>query len=171
MPCRRCACGCVEKHEFATRSMAKRKTLKGHSQLSTCPYGCVSFNESCSEHRKSWSHELLQAPPDAGPAVNQAITGLPNWMCAGRTLVQIGGRLPTAKQLHQSFLKILSKNLAANKKVSFAFQQKASNMLIMNPSPTEIVCVEVALVQYAKVAGHLPGVAAAATCDHTNSQE
>ena len=73
-------------------------------------------------------------------------------------------RLPTANQLHQSFVKILSKHLAANKKVSFAFQRKSSIMPMM--SPTEIVelftFVEVTLVQYATVAGHLPEVAAAA---------
>ena len=76
---------------------------------------------------------------------------------AVRRLVQIGGRLPTANQLHQSFVKILSKHLATNKKVSFAFQQKSSTMPMMNPSPTEIVelftFVEATLVQYATVAG------------------
>ena len=80
--------------------------------------------------------------------------------------MQIGGRLPTAIQLHQSFVKIFSKHLAAKKKVSFAFQQKSSAMPLMNPSLTEIVelfaFVELTLVQYATVAGHLPGVAAAA---------
>ena len=68
--------------------------------------------------------------------------------------------------LHQSFIKILRKHLATNKKVSFAFQQKSSTMPLMSPSPTEVVelfaFVEVTLVQYATVAGHLPGVAAAA---------
>ena len=64
----------------------------------------------------------LQTPPDAGPSVSQATSGLQNWKRAGRRLVQVGGRLPTANQLHQSFVKILSKHLAANKKVSFAFQ-------------------------------------------------
>ena len=70
----------------------------------------------------------LQTPPDAGPLVTQATAGLQNWKCAGRRLVHIGGRLPTANQLHQSFVKILSKHLATNKKVSFAFQQKSSTM-------------------------------------------
>ena len=42
----------------------------------------------------------LQTPLDAGPSVLQATTGLQNWKCAGRRLVQIGGRLPTANQLH-----------------------------------------------------------------------
>ena len=38
----------------------------------------------------------LQSPPDAGPSVTQVTTGLPkNWKCAGRRLVEIGGRLPT----------------------------------------------------------------------------
>ena len=56
------------------------------------------------------------------------------------------------------FVKILSKHLAANKKVSFAFQQKSSTMPMMNPSPSEIVdlfsFVEVTLTQYATLAGH-----------------
>ena len=100
-----------------------------------------------------------QSPPDAGPAVNQATTGLQNWKCAGRRLVQIGGRLPTANQLPQSFVKILAKHLAANKKVSFAFQRKKSSaMPIINPSPADIVelftFVEVTLVPKAAVAGH-----------------
>ena len=51
----------------------------------------------------------LQAPPDAGPSVSPATIGLHNWRCAGRRLVQIGGRLPTANQLHQSFVKNLNK--------------------------------------------------------------
>ena len=74
----------------------------------------------------------LQSPPSAGPAVNQATMGLQSWRCAGRRLVQIGGRLPTANQLHQSVVKILSKHLATNKKVSFAFRhpQKSSMMPI-----------------------------------------
>ena len=58
----------------------------------------------------------LQTPPDARPAVNQATAGLQNWKCAGRKLVQIGGRLPTANHLHQSFVKFLSKHLVANNK-------------------------------------------------------
>ena len=91
-------------------------------------------------------------------------SGLQNWKCAGRRLVEIGGRLPTATQLHQSFIKILTKHLAANKKVNFVFQQKSSTIPMMNPSPTEIVelfsFVEVTLIQYATVAGHFPGVAA-----------
>ena len=58
----------------------------------------------------------LQSLPDAGPVVNQATMGFQNWKCAGRRLVQIGGRLPTTNQLHQSFIKILSKHLAANRK-------------------------------------------------------
>ena len=107
----------------------------------------------------------LQAPPDAGPSVTQVTSGLQNSKCAGRRLVEIGGRLPIATQFHQSFVKILSKHLAANKRVSFAFQQKSSTLPIMNPSPSEIVdlfsFVEVTLMQYATVAGHFPGVTAA----------
>ena len=65
-----------------------------------------------------------------------------------------------------NFVKILSKHLAANNKVGFALRQKSSTMPIMNPSPTEIVelfsFVEVTLVQYATVVGHLSGVSAAA---------
>ena len=77
---------------------------------------------------------------------------------------EIRGRLPTATQLHQSFIKILSKHLAANKKVNLVFQQQSSTIPMMNPSPTEIVelfsFVEVTLIQYATVAGHFPGVVA-----------
>ena len=104
----------------------------------------------------------LRAPPD--PSIMQVTSGLQNWKCAGRRLVEIGGRLPTATQLHQSFIKILSKHLAANKKVNFVFQQQSSTIPMMNPSSTEIVelfsFVEVSLIQYATVAGHFPGVAA-----------
>ena len=92
----------------------------------------------------------LQSPPNAGPSVAQLTSGLQTWKCAERRLVEIGGRLPTATQLHQSFIKILSKHLAANKKVSFVFQQKSSTMPMMNPSPAEIVelfsFVEVTLI-------------------------
>ena len=81
--------------------------------------------------------------------------------------MQIGGRLPTANSLHQAFVKILSKHLAANKNASFAFQQKSSTMPNMNPSPADFVelftFVEVTLVQYATVTWYLPGVAAANT--------
>ena len=104
----------------------------------------------------------LQTLPEAGPSIVQATSGLQNWKCAGRRLVEIGGRLPTATQLHQSFIKILSKHLAANKKLNFMFQQQSSTIPMMNPSPTEIVelfvFVEVTLIQYAAVAGHFPGV-------------
>ena len=106
----------------------------------------------------------LQAPPDAGPSIAQARSGLQNWKCAGRRLVEIGGRLPTATQLHQSFIKILSKHLASNKRLNFMFQQQSSTIPMMNPSPTEIVelfvFVQVTLIQYATVAGHFPGVSA-----------
>ena len=106
----------------------------------------------------------LQTPLEAGPSILQVTSGLQNWKCAGRRLVEIGGRLPTATQLHQSFIKILSKHLAANKKVNFVFQQQSSTIPMMNPSPTEIVelfsFVEVTLIQYASVAGHFPGVTA-----------
>ena len=43
----------------------------------------------------------LQTPPEAGPSIVQVTSGLQNWKCAGRRLVEIGGRLPTATQLHQ----------------------------------------------------------------------
>ena len=109
----------------------------------------------------------LQSPPDAGPTVGQATIGLHNWKCAGWRLVKIGGRLSTANALHASFTTILSKHPAANKKINFAFQQKSSLVPITNPSPTEIVdlftFVQVTLVQYSIVAGHLPGVTAGNT--------
>ena len=97
-------------------------------------------------------------------SITQPTSGLQNWKCAGRRLVEIGGRLPTATQLHQSFTRILAKHLAANKKVNFVFQQKSSTLPMMNPSPTEIVdlfsFVEATLIQYATVAGYFPGVSA-----------
>ena len=82
-------------------------------------------------------------------------------------MVEIGGRLPTAAQLHQAFVKILSKHLAGNKKVNFVFQQQSSNIPLMNPSPTvgEIVelfsFVEATLIQYATAAGHFPSATVA----------
>ena len=107
----------------------------------------------------------LQSPPDAGPSVTQVTAGLQNWKCAGRRLVEIGGRLPTATQLHQAFVKILSKHLAGNKKVNFVFQQQSSALPLMNPSPAEIVelfsFVEATLIQYATVAGHFPSATVA----------
>ena len=53
----------------------------------------------------------------------QVTSGLQNWKCAGRRLVEIGGRLPTATQLHQSTIKILTKHLASNKKVNLCFSR------------------------------------------------
>ena len=107
----------------------------------------------------------LQSPPEAGPSVTQVTSGLQNWKCAGRRLVEIGGQLPTATQLLQAFIKILTKHLASNKKVNFAFQQQSSHLPLMNPSPTEIVelfsFVETTLIQYATVAGHFPSATAA----------
>ena len=92
----------------------------------------------------------LLSPPHAGSSVVQVTSGLQSWKCAGR-------RLPTATQLHQSFVKVLSKHLAANKKVSFVFQQKSSTMPMMNPSPSEIVdlfsFVEVTLTHQGKTKG------------------
>ena len=100
----------------------------------------------------------LQAPPEAGQSAVQVTSGLQNWKRAERRLVEISGRLPTATQLHQSFVKILTNHLAANKKVNFVFQQKSNIIPMMNPNPTEIVdlfpFVEVTMSQYATVAGH-----------------
>ena len=59
----------------------------------------------------------LQAPPEAGPSIVQVTSGLQNWKCAGRRLVEIGGRLPTATQLHQSFIKILSTAFGSKQEV------------------------------------------------------
>ena len=48
----------------------------------------------------------LQTPPEAGPSIVQVTSGLQNWKCAGRRLVEIGGRLPTiASVLHQDTLR------------------------------------------------------------------
>ena len=60
----------------------------------------------------------LQTPPEAGPPVVQVTSELQNWKCAGRRLVEIGGRLPTATQLHQSFIKILTKHWLRIRRVS-----------------------------------------------------
>ena len=68
---------------------------------------------------------------------------------------------------HSQLTKSLSKHLAANKKVSFTFQQKSSMVPIMNSSPADIVdlltFVEVTLVLFTTVTVHLPGVATAKT--------
>ena len=46
----------------------------------------------------------LQTPPEAGPSVVQvSYFWTAEWKCAGRRLVEIGGRLPTATQLHPVF--------------------------------------------------------------------
>ena len=105
----------------------------------------------------------LQTPPEAGPSIAQATSGLQNWKCDGRRLVEIGGRLPTATQLHQSFIKILSKHLAVEQEIEFHVSSNSrATIPMMSPSPTEIVelvvFVEVTLIQYATVAGHFPGV-------------
>ena len=139
--------------------MEECTTLESCAQLSMLAYHMLSPALSVEE---TGLMAYLQTPPEAGPSIVQATSGLQNWKCAGRRLVEIGGRLPTATQLHQSFTKILSKHLAANKKLNFMFQQQSSTIPMMNPSPTEIVelfvFVEVTLIQYATVAGHFPGV-------------
>ena len=63
-------------------------------------YGCVSLCESVVEHwRRSESDQLLESPPATGPTVGQVTVGPQNWKCAGRRLVEIRGRLPTANVL------------------------------------------------------------------------
>ena len=97
----------------------------------------------------------LQTPPEAGPSVVQETSGLQNWKRAGRRLVEIGGRLPTATSvLHQDSRK------------AFGIKQEGElcvSTKVKHHSPTEIVelfsFVEVTLIQYATVAGHFPGVA------------
>ena len=76
----------------------------------------------------------LQAPPDAGPSVVQVTTGLQNWKRAGRRLVEIGGRLPTATQ---SYTSLSSSRFSLSiwqrdKKVNFVLQQKSSTIPMMN---------------------------------------
>ena len=124
MPCGRCSYGCVEEHEPPPRGLwhsAKLLRTIPDSRLALMPAYHLMSPALSTEEASLMSY--LQTPPDAGPAVSQATAGLQIWKRAGRRLVHIGGRLPTANQLHQSFVKILSKHLAANKKVSFAFQQ------------------------------------------------
>ena len=81
----------------------------------------------------------LQTPPDASPPVSQATAGLQSWKRTGRRLVQIGGRLPTANQLHQSSVKILSKHLASNKKGELCVSAEVEHNADSESKPTEIV--------------------------------
>ena len=77
----------------------------------------------------------LQTPPDAGPSVTQVTTGLQNWKCAGRRLVEIGGRLPTATQLHQAFIKILSKHLSRQQEGEFYLPTAVKHYSVDEPKP------------------------------------
>ena len=106
--------------------------------IPNCRLGLMTAYHLRSPALSTEEASLMGYLQSAGPAINQPTAGLQNWKRDGRRLVQIGGRLPTASQLHQSFVKIPSQHLAANKKVSFAFQRKSS------------------AVHYAAVAGHLP---------------
>ena len=69
-----------------------------------------------------------------------------------------GGRGPTVNALLTALAKILSRHLAANKQISFAFQQKSSIVPVMNSNPAEVVDLftfaEVTLIQYSAIAGH-----------------
>ena len=51
----------------------------------------------------------LQTPPEAGPSIAQATSGLQNWKCAGRRLVEIGGEASHSHSatsvIHQDTLK------------------------------------------------------------------
>ena len=155
--CGRCFDGSANNFEPSCRSMEKRSFVESCPQLSLSAHACLSMLSPALSVEETGLMAYLQTPPEAGPSVVQVTSGLQNWKCAGRRLVEIGGRLPTATQLHQSFIKILTKHLAANKKVNFVFQQKSSTIPMMNPSPTEIVelfsFVEVTLIQYATGAG------------------
>ena len=66
------------------------------------------LSPALSEEEEAGLMTCLQSPPDAGLSVVQATSGLQNWKCAGRRLVEIGGRLPAATQLHQSFVKFIA---------------------------------------------------------------
>ena len=83
--------------------------------------------------------DYLQRPRDAGPAAVQAVQEFRFWKCAGGRLVEIVGRFPTATVLLSPFNRIPSKDLAPNKKFSFAFQQKSSMVPIMNPNQAEVL--------------------------------
>ena len=139
----------------------RRRRHKSPSSVQNAPLLPVprlaDYLDTDFECGRNWSYAYLQTPPEPGPSVVQVTSGLQNWQCAGRRLVEIAGRLPRATQLHQFFIKILAKHLASNKMVNFVFQQKSSIIPM-----TEIVelfsFVEVTLI--ATVAGHFPGVAA-----------
>ena len=162
--CRRHLDGSIDHSKPSNRGMEEYTVAESSTELSASAYACVPHVSPALSVEETGLMAYLQAPPEAGPSIMQVTSGLQNWKCAGRRLVEIGGRLPTATQLHQSFIKILSKHLAANKKVNFVFQQQSSTIPMMNPSPTEIVelfsFVEASLIQCATVAGHFPGVAA-----------
>ena len=53
----------------------------------------------------------LQTPPEAGPSIVQVTSGLQNWKCAGRRLVEIGepsNSHPAPSIIHQDTFKALS---------------------------------------------------------------
>ena len=106
----------------------------------------------------------LQTPPEAGPSIAQATSGLQNWKCAGRRLVEIGGRLPTATQLHQSFVKNQDplKAFGSKQEIKLYVPAAVEHYTHDESKPDRdcgsLCVVEVTLIQYATVAGHFPGV-------------
>ena len=98
--CRRHLDGSIDNSEPSNRSMEKRPVVESRTQLSFGAYASLPCANAL-----TGLMAYLQTPREAGPSIVQVTSGLQNWKCAGRRLVEIGGRLPTAAQLHQDTLK------------------------------------------------------------------
>ena len=61
----------------------------------------------------------LQTPPEAGPSVVQVTSGLQHWKCAGRRLVEIGGRLRGCFQIMCGLIVKCSKICCPTKHCTF----------------------------------------------------
>ena len=108
----------------------------------------------------------LQTPPEAGPSVVQVTSGLQNWKCPGRRLVEM---VEDFLQLHSY---IATSVFRQDSHKAFGIEQegelwvsaKVKHHTNDESEFNEIVklfsFVEVTLIQYATVAGRFPGVAA-----------
>ena len=160
LTCRRGSHGSTYLSKSPIRSLEERKDIEGGTKLPSDSDDVLSFVESCAECRRKWLNGVSPDSARCGSVHHTGDNRPAELEVCRKKVVEIGGRLPTATQLHQAFIKILSKHLAANKKVNFVFQQQSSTIPMMNPSPTEIVelfsFVEATLIQYATIAGHFP---------------
>ena len=118
-------------------STSESVVIARSSQLAADTRGCSGLRSYIAGSRARCSFKRHSQSPIHKHHLKQdrQLCKLQNWKCAGRRLAEIGGRLPTATQLHQSFIKILTKHLASSKKVNFVFQQKSSTIPMMNRSP------------------------------------